>query len=194
MKRLFDIIRSIKGSGLTQAEVDRINAALRETDAPDPTAASDWKKIAIPLIQKFEGFAKDIGGGKVKAYPDPGTGGKPWTIGWGSTGPDIGPSTVWTHEQAQERFESHLEHFAGGVEDALGSSPTTAGQLAAMVSLAYNIGLGAFRGSTLLKRHKAGQYDAAAREFLRWNRAGGRVMAGLTRRREAEAGIYRSAS
>jgi GH24 family phage-related lysozyme (muramidase) len=194
MKRLFDIIRSIKGSGLTLAEVERINAQLEASDAPDPQSTEDWEELAVPLIKQFEGFAKDIGGGQVKAYPDPGTGGAPWTIGWGSTGPDIGPSTVWTRAKAEERFRAHIREFSDQVRKHLDGARATEAQFAAMVSLAYNIGHGAFGNSTLLKRHKAGNYDAAAREFLRWNRAGGRVMPGLARRREAEAGLYRASS
>lgn len=192
--RLFEAIRSIAGRGLSQSEVDRINAALDGVDMPEPARvpASEWQSLAEPLVKQFEGIHRVRPDGKVQAYPDPGTGGAPWTIGWGSTGPDIKQGTVWTRDQCDEQFSKHLAHFANGVEAALGSSPSTASQFAAMVSLAYNIGLGAFRKSTLLKRHKAGKYDAAAREFLRWNRAGGKVMRGLTRRREAEAGLYRA--
>jgi lysozyme len=60
-----------------------------------------------------------------------------------------------------------------------------------MVSFTFNIGIGKFRGSTLLKLHKAGDYAGAAAQFVRWNKAAGRVMAGLTRRRLAEAALYR---
>ena len=59
-----------------------------------------------------------------------------------------------------------------------------------MTALAYNIGLGNFAGSTVLKRHKLGNYLGASRAFSMWNRGGGRVLPGLTRRREAEAKLY----
>ena len=158
-----------------------------KTDVPE----NEWESLALPLIHQFEGFEKNIGNGKVKSYLCPA---RVWTIGYGTTGPDVGPATVWTHAEAKERSARDIAKFANGVEHALGGSPATAAQFAAMVSLAYNIGLGAFSKSTLLKRHKAKQYDAAAREFLRWNRGGGKVLAGLTRRREAEAGLYRKGS
>jgi GH24 family phage-related lysozyme (muramidase) len=63
-----------------------------------------------------------------------------------------------------------------------------------MVSLTYNIGAAGFARSTVLRRHKMGDYDGAAKAFLWWNKAGGRVLRGLTRRREAEAALYRSGS
>ena len=163
--------------------MDEVNAAL----AGEPAPASNWESLAVPLVQQFEGFEKDIGGGKVKSYRCPAG---VWTIGYGSTGPGIGPDTVWTHEEADEHFRRHLAHFANGVEAAIGDVPTTDAQFAAMVSLAYNIGLGAFKRSTVLKRHKKGFYPEAAEAFLLWNKAGGRVLKGLTRRREAEKALY----
>jgi lysozyme len=60
-----------------------------------------------------------------------------------------------------------------------------------MVSLAYNVGIGNLKESTLLRLHKEGDYTGAAGQFARWNKAAGKAMAGLTRRREAEAKMYR---
>lgn len=68
--------------------------------------------------------------------------------------------------------------------------PLTAHQMGALVSFAYNVGMGALGSSTLLRLLNAGQYDAAAKQFARWNKAGGRVLAGLTRRRAAEAALF----
>lgn len=144
------------------------------------------------LIQQFEGCAKRRPDGKLDAYPDPGSGGDPWTIGWGSTGPDIRKGTVWTQAQADERFEADVQKFAAKVDALLGDDPTTPGQFSAMVAIAYNIGLGNFGSSTLLRKHRAGDFVGAAAEFARWNKAAGKVMAGLTRRRAAEAELYRS--
>lgn len=155
-------------------------------------AEDHWEDLAAPLIQQFEGYAKDLGDGRVQAYPDPASGGDPWTIGFGSTGPDIRKGTIWTRAQADQRFREHLGEFGRGVRVALDGAQTTAAQMAAMVSLAYNVGLTAFRNSTLLKKHRSGDYAGACAEFSRWNRAGGRVMAGLTRRRAAEAELYGS--
>jgi lysozyme len=152
----------------------------------------------INLIHKFEGLAKVLPDGKVAAYPDPGSGGDPWTIGWGSTGPDpfnggmIRKGTVWTRAQCDQRFAQHLAQFEAGLVKALNGAPVTQPQFDAMLSLAYNIGLTAFGGSTLLKLHRAKDYAGAAKQFARWNKAGGRVMAGLSRRRASEEQLYRS--
>src|SRR5438067_4902133 len=137
------------------------------------------------IIQQFEGCAKRRSDGSFEAYPDPGTGGDPWTIGWGSTGADIKKGLVWTQAQCDERFAQHLAEFGEGVAAAIGGAPTTQHQFDAMVSFAYNVGLGNFRSSTLLKKHNAGDYAGAAAEFARWNKAAGKVLPGLTRRRAA---------
>lgn len=174
-KRLFDVIRQIKGAPLNQSDVDAVNAVLNPR--------GDYLATAISLIQQFEGCRLD-------AYPDPGTGGDPWTIGWGSTGPGIAKGVSWTQAQADARFAEDVARFAQSVNTAIGDATTTDNQRAAMISLAYNIGVTAFRNSTLLRMHCAGNYAGARAQFLRWNQAGGHVMAGLTRRRTAEAELY----
>jgi lysozyme len=142
------------------------------------------------LIQEFEGCARKQPDGSFMAYPDPGTGGDPWTIGWGSTGPDIKQGLVWTRQQCDDRFTEHLALFAEKVSALLGSTPTTQQQFDAMVSFAYNVGVGNLAASTLLKKHEAGDDTGAAAEFARWNKAAGKVLPGLTRRRAAEAALY----
>jgi len=144
------------------------------------------------LIQQFEGCAKKNPDGTFAAYPDPGSGGDPWTIGWGSTGADIKKGVVWTQQQCDERFSTHVDEFGGKVAAALGGAATTQHQFDAMVSFAYNVGVGNLQSSTLLRKHKAGDYAGAAAEFAKWNKAAGKVMAGLTRRRAAEAALYAS--
>lgn len=177
-----------------------IKAANEAINALPPVTHRKTSKAGIDLMHSFEGCEKKRPDGLIEAYPDPGTGGDPWTIGWGSTGKDpfnggrIRQGTVWTQEQCDLRFEQHLAQFEEGVREGLGKSPASQPQFDAMVSLAYNIGVGAFQKSTLLRMHKAGDYDGAAKQFLRWNRAGGRVMRGLTRRRTAEMELYRSGS
>lgn len=146
--------------------------------------------VCAKNIMKFEGCAKKRPDGRYDAYPDPGSGGDPWTIGWGSTGPDIKPGTIWTQAQADTRFAADLAKFATKVDTLLGGTATTQAQFDGMVSLAYNIGDAAFAKSTLLKRHKLGDYGGAAAQFAAWNRAGGKVMTGLTKRRAAEMKIY----
>ena len=136
------------------------------------------------LVKSFEGC-------KLAAYPDPATGGDPWTIGYGATDPGIVKGVVWTQAQADARFTQDIGKFAAKVGALLGSTPTTQGQFNALVSLAYNIGPGNLASSTLLRLHKAKDYEGAANQFARWNKAAGQVMTGLTRRRAAEAKMYR---
>ena len=92
--------------------------------------------------------------------------------------------------QADERLASDVGRFAGKVDALLNGAPTTAGQKAALVSLAYNIGVENLRTSTLLRLHKEGDYAGAQGQFERWNKAAGRVLPGLVRRRAAEAAVY----
>ena len=139
-----------------------------------------WQPLAEKLIKRFEGC-------KLKAYLCPA--GIP-TIGWGATGPDIHIGLVWTQEQADERFREHLSEFGDGVAALVKAAPTSAHQMAALVSFAFNLGTGALAHSTLLRKHIAGDYAGAAGEFGRWNKAGGRVLAGLTTRRAAESALY----
>lgn len=160
-----------------------------------PRSVSD---VGIALIKRFEGCARLRPDGLVEAYPDPGSGGDPWTIGWGATGPDdrtgtrgnarIGPGTVWTQKQCDERLAADLSQYAAEVFEALEGAPTTQAQFDALVSFHYNTG--AIRRATLTRKHRAGDHAGAAAEFARWNRASGRVLKGLVRRRAAEARLY----
>ena len=144
------------------------------------------------IIKEFEGYARRLPDGRCQAYPDPASGGDPWTIGFGSTGPGIKRGVIWTRQQAEERLEADVIRFAIGVAKKLeGGAATSQGQFDSLISLAYNVGLGNFQSSTLLKKHRAGNKAGAAAEFAKWNKAAGKVMAGLTRRRAAEAQLYR---
>lgn len=159
--------------------------------SPAPRAVS---AAGIALIKRFEGCARLRPDGLVQAYPDPGTGADPWTIGWGATGRDhvhggrIGPGTVWTQGACDARLADDLVRYAADVARALGDTPTTQPQFDALVSFHYNTG--AIARATLTAKHRAGDTQGAAREFARWNRAGGRVLKGLVRRRAAEAEMY----
>jgi lysozyme len=113
------------------------------------------------------------------------------TIGYGDTGPHVVRGMTITREQAEELLANRLEReFEAGVLRLIGDAPTTENQFSALVSLAYNIGLGGLRRSTVLKMHRNGEYDAAAEAFSMWNQGGGRVLAGLVRRRKEEADLY----
>jgi lysozyme len=182
-----------------QGVLSAFDEMLDRAGVPRAPAASGMKTAApgIALMKEFEGLARVRPDGRIEAYPDPGTGGEPWTIGWGSTGQDpfnggrIRKGTIWTREQADTRFRQHLAQFEAAVNKAI-KVPTTQNQFDALVSWTYNVGEAAMAKSTLISHHNARRFNDAANEFLRWNRAGGRVMAGLTRRREAERKLYLS--
>jgi lysozyme len=144
-------------------------------------------QACIDLIKRFEGC-------KLTAYPDPGTGRDPITIGWGSTRDEIGQpikrGTVWTQAQADARLADDVAEFAEKVLALLGGADTSQCQFDALVSFAYNLGIGNLRQSTLLEKHKAGDYTGAAAEFARWNKADGKILPGLVKRRAAEATLY----
>lgn len=166
-------------------------AALGIRDEPEASPGSlEPGPDCTKLIQAFEGCHKKRSDGRFDAYPDPGSGGDPWTIGWGATGPDVRKGVVWTQEQCDDRFTAHVAQFAAGVRRLLGNAATTQHQFDALVSFAYNVGEGNLGSSTLLKLHKAGDYSGAAAQFARWNKAAGWVLPGLTRRRAAEAALY----
>lgn len=172
-------------------------AALRRSKAPDepavpqPPLPHSVSAVGIALIKRFEGCARQRCDGRYEAYPDPATGDSPWTIGWGATGRGIGPGTIWTSDECDARLLRDLARVAREVERALGDAPTTQPQFDALVSFHYNTG--AIQRATLTRRHRAGEFALAANEFRRWINAGGRRMAGLVRRRAAEAALYSTA-
>ncbi|MBL8464310.1 MAG: lysozyme [Thauera sp.] len=117
-----------------------------------------------------------------------------WTIGWGET-ENVRPGDVMTQDEADRLLCARLGEFAQNVE-ALLARPATPHQLAAMVSLAYNVGLAGFARSSVLRAHNAGNALAAARAFGLWNKARVRgvleEVRGLTARRAREAALYLS--
>lgn len=132
----------------------------------------------LALIKTSEGL-------RLKAYRDAvGV----LTIGYGSTGPHVKPGMTITEAEAEALLRKDLDRFERGVVELAGEM--TAGQFSALVSFSFNLGLSALRDSTLLRLHRAGDFDGAAAQFGRWNRAGGRVLPGLTKRRAAERALY----
>ena len=117
-----------------------------------------------------------------------------WTIGYGNTffedGKPVKPGDRITQAKADQLFELIVGNFADKVAKEI-KTILTDNQFAAIVSLSYNIGIGNLQKSTLLKKVNFNPNDPTIRaEFARWNKAGGKVLAGLTRRREAEAKLY----
>ncbi len=203
---IFDAIRDLIGRRFRQREVDLIDAAIdraidRATGViavslppgplPRETSQSRWQlgPEGRALIRKWEGCHKRRADGYYTAYPDPGSAdGHPWTIGWGSTGPGIARGTVWTQEQCDTRLDRDLDRYAAEVERALGDAHTTQAQFDALVSFHYNTG--AIRRATLTKRHRAGDFAAAEREFGRWIYNDRRPLKGLVNRRRDEEVLY----
>lgn len=143
----------------------------------------------MKLSEKGKNHIKSFEGLELRAYPDPATGGEPYTAGYGHTGGDVKPGMKVTQAMADAWFDKDIERFESGVSKLL-TAPTTQNQFDAMVSLAYNIGLGNFKSSALLRKHNEKCYSCAASQFPVWNRAAGKVMNGLTRRRNAERAMY----
>lgn len=118
-----------------------------------------------------------------------------WTIGYGWTGPVEGIPVHGGMIISQDTAEILLRNGLLQYERAINQLVTATlnqNQFDALVSLAYNIGLGAFERSTLLKKLNDGDMDGAAAEFLRWNKAGGKVLPGLDTRRKAEATLFQT--
>ena len=133
----------------------------------------------LALIKSFEGL-------ELRAYKCPAD---VLTIGYGSTGPHVKPNMVITEKQAEDLLRQDLVRFERAVT-RLVTVPISQNQYDALVSFTFNLGEGNFSRSTLLKRVNARDFSGAQREFAKWNRAGGVVLAGLTRRRAAEARLF----
>jgi len=130
------------------------------------------------LIQRFEGF-------RPTAYKDAGG---TWTIGWGHThGAKVGDTC--THDQGQTWLEDDVHAAVLAINVDVGVT-LTQNQFDALVSLVFNIGAGAFRASTLLQKLNQRDFAMAAAEFTRWNKSGGRHLAGLLDRRLAEQQLF----
>ncbi|HBK4821653.1 lysozyme [Enterobacter asburiae] len=139
----------------------------------------------ISLIKQFEGC-------KLTAYQDSvGV----WTIGYGWTQPvdgkPIRAGMTIKQETAERLLKTGLVSYESDVS-RLVKVGLTQGQFDGLVSFTYNLGARSLSTSTLLRKLNAGDYAGAADEFLRWNKAGGKVLNGLTRRREAERALFLS--
>ena len=139
----------------------------------------------IALIKQFEGC-------KLTAYQDSvGV----WTIGYGWTQPvdgkPIRAGMTIKQETAERLLKTGLVSYESDVS-RLVKVGLTQGQFDALVSFTYNLGARSLSTSSLLRKLNAGDYLGAADELLRWNKAGGKVLNGLTRRREAERALFLS--
>jgi lysozyme len=139
-------------------------------------------RAAIDIIKQFEGC-------RLKAYPDPGTGGAPWTIGYGHTS-GVSRGMLITQQQAEDFIHIDILKFEKAVDDLV-EVDLEQHQFDALVSFAFNCGIGNLRSSTLLKMVNSGKFDAVPAQFMKWTRAAGKELPGLVRRRRAEAALWR---
>ena len=143
-------------------------------------------QATLDLIKRFEGL-------RLTAYKDSvGV----WTIGYGTTsragiGVEVTPGMEINEADAEAFLKMALEKFAAQIIPSFTRKPTE-NQFGAMLSLAYNIGPGAFKKSTCLKRFNAGDIEGAAEALTWFKKAGGKVLRGLVRRRAAERELFLS--
>ena len=137
-------------------------------------------QAGIDLITEFEGF-------EAKAYQDLGG---VWTIGYGHTGKDVKPGMTWSKDTALKQFKIDIASREKQLTDRLETVPTTQNQFDALLSLGYNIGMGALGRSEALENHILGRHNAAAQAFMNWTKVNGKVVSGLVRRRTAERKLY----
>lgn len=166
------------------AELYRADPPAKPEASPSP--GIDWLTPCRAIVKKFEGC-------KLIAYPDPGTGGDPWTIGWGHTGPDVKQGTRWSQGQADAALDLDLREAHDGLLQTLPMASEWSGnRQAALTSWVFNVGAGALASSTLKRRLMAGEDPATVvrEELPRWNQGGSGVMAGLVRRRAAEVALF----
>lgn len=144
---------------------------------------SDYS-AAVKLIKQFEGF-------RANAYKCPAG---IWTIGYGSTSVDgvkVNQGDTITEQAALDDVYKRLNEIDKQITATV-RVPLNSNQLNALLDFVYNLGVGNFRSSTLLKKLNDSDYRGAADELLRWNKSGGKVLDGLTKRREAERELFLS--
>jgi lysozyme len=142
------------------------------------------------LVKAFESCMRAVPGG-FQAYFDPV---QVLTIGWGHTndnGRQFDTSSIWTQQECDDEFLNDMAIFVAAVNNLV-EVPINQDQFDALVSFGFNLGTGSLKSSTLLKKLNAKDYAGAAQEFKRWNKAKGKVLPGLTRRRACEALLFQS--
>lgn len=135
---------------------------------------------AADLIESFESC-------KLTAYLDTIANPPVWTIGWGHTGKDVHQGLVWTQAQADEALDHDL--LAADILLNVYSPGLTGAPLEALTDFVFNIGIGHYRTSTLCQLVNAKNWAAVKTELLKWDHSNGTVVAGLLRRRKAEADL-----
>lgn len=146
---------------------------------------------ASPLARKLQALGQwqKVLAGALIALPLSALSGAPWTIGWGHTGPEVHYCLEWTQEQCDAQLLADMRKSEANVREEV-KIPLTREEFIALCDLDFNIGNAAFDTSTLLKKLNAGDIDGAIAEFAKWNKAGGKVLAGLVKRRGAERVLF----
>lgn len=191
-KPIFDAVRALARPGLfdDSGNIYALDNLLDAFNVPRPERGSRRINAAgLAIIKEFEGL-------RLNAYLCPA---QVWTIGWGHTGPDVKRGMVISEGRAEQLLRDDLDRFEAAVQRL--ASVVTDNQFSAMVSFAFNVGededadtiAEGLGDSTLLRKHNAGDFAGAAREFAKWNKAAGKVLPGLTRRRAMEAALYQRA-
>ena len=134
--------------------------------------------IAAPLIAHWEGV-------RYLPYPDPATGGAPWTVCYGHTGPDVVPGKGYTQAECDALLDADMAVADGYVRKCI-PVPMLRHVEGALVSAVFNIGPAVVCGSTLQKYALANDWPSACAQLSRWDKAAGRQMRGLTLRRADE--------
>jgi len=149
----------------------------------------EMSTLGIDLIKKFEGLHRVQEDGTVSSYRCPAG---VWTAGWGSTY-GVKSGTKWTVQECEDRLRADVKKFEDAVKRRV-NVPLTQGQFDSLVSWTYNLGEGNLSSSTLLKKINKGLYEDVPSEMMKWNKArvNGELqpLAGLTRRRAAEASMF----
>ena len=141
-----------------------------------------YSKSGLALTEQFEGL-------RLTAYQDSvGV----WTIGYGHTGSDVHPGLTITQIEAEALLLNDVGNAARAVNQLV-TAPLTQNEFDALVDFVFNLGATAFANSTLLRDLNAGNFAAAAGEFQKWDHAGRHVLAGLLKRRLAEASLFQTA-
>ena len=134
----------------------------------------------LEIIKKYEGFSS-------QAYKCPSG---VWTVGWGHTGRDINKDTILTREEAELMLKKDVTNLQEQILFLLDGKPSM-NELDALTSLVYNVGLGAFKKSRLLKRiNLKDNPELVAKEWIEFNKVNGKVVKGLIRRRAEEISLY----
>ena len=134
----------------------------------------------LEIIKKYEGFSS-------QAYKCPSG---VWTVGWGHTGRDINKDTILTREEAELMLQKDVANLQEQILFLLDDKPSM-NELDALTSLVYNIGLGAFKKSRLLKRINLKENgELISKEWIEFNKVNGKVVKGLLRRRAEEICLY----